>query len=122
MVSALGAFVDDALIGFVGVRRDIRVQVRHKAQIWGVYVKPAYRKQGIARALMCAGLDAAQAGADVRVALLSVDQTGVAAKKLYQPLGFGVYGIEENSMLVDGVWVHEERMRLEVGSGLRNGK
>ena len=114
-IAALGAFVDDALVGFVGVRRDVRMQVRHKAQIWGVYVRPAHRKQGIARALMCAAVDAARACGDVRVVLLSVDQASVGAKRLYQSLGFCVYGVEEDSMLVEGVWVHEERMRLVVG-------
>ncbi len=114
-IAALGAFVDVALVGFVGVRRDVRMQVRHKAQIWGVYVKPAYRQRGIARALMCAAVEAARACADVRVVLLSVDQASVGATRLYQSLGFCVYGVEENSMLVEGVWVHEERMRLVVG-------
>lgn len=113
-IATLGAFVDDALVGFVGVRRDVRVQVRHKAQIWGVYVKAAYRKQGIARALMCAGLDAARVLPEITTVLLSVDSESVAAKKLYLSLGFETYGIEHDCMVVNGVYVHEERMRMRL--------
>jgi ribosomal protein S18 acetylase RimI-like enzyme len=111
-IATFGAFIDDSLVGFVGVRRDNRLKVRHKAQIWGMYVMYAYRKRGIARALLSTALDAAREVPELTTALLSVDSEGVAAKSLYASLGFEVYGIEHDCILVDGVYVHEERMRL----------
>jgi ribosomal protein S18 acetylase RimI-like enzyme len=111
-IGAFGAFIDDDLVGFVGVRRDNRLKMRHKAQIWGMYVMYAHRKQGIARALLSAAIDAAREMPETITVLLSVDSEGVAAKSLYASLGFEVYGIERDCILVDGVYVHEERMRL----------
>src|SRR6516225_923406 len=47
----LGAFADDKLAAIAGFFRTPEPKGRHKGFIWGVYVQPAHRGQGIARAL-----------------------------------------------------------------------
>jgi ribosomal protein S18 acetylase RimI-like enzyme len=104
-------------VKYAGLRRDNREKMRHKAQIWGVYVRQAMRQQGVANALLCAAIDAARHMPEVATVLLSVDAASMGAKKLYVALGFETYGIEHDSILVDGVYVHEERMRLTLRLG-----
>lgn len=47
-----GAFDGDTLIGIVGLGRENLLNLSHKAFIWGMYVAPAYRNQGLARELL----------------------------------------------------------------------
>jgi len=48
----LGAWVDEKLAGLIGVNRDLRPSVRHKSTLWGMYVTPAHRRQGIGHSLL----------------------------------------------------------------------
>src|SRR5258707_532281 len=43
----LGAFEDDTLIGVVGFFRTAHSKHSHKGTIWGMYVRPAYRRRGV---------------------------------------------------------------------------
>ena len=47
----LGAFRPE-LVGTVGIYRDRHVKSSHKAHIWGMYVVPGYRRQGIGTELL----------------------------------------------------------------------
>ena len=38
-----GVFIDGALTGMAGVGRQHKLKMRHKAQIWSVYMAPAAR-------------------------------------------------------------------------------
>ncbi len=52
-ISSIGAFAPGGdLVGMMGVARNLREICRHKGLIWGVYVQPAWRKQGLARAML----------------------------------------------------------------------
>lgn len=50
-----GAFVNDDLIGIVGLYRKMNSRLKHKTNLWGNYVLPEIRKLGVARKLMNAG-------------------------------------------------------------------
>ena len=52
-----GVFVQGALAGMVGVARQRKLKMRHKAHIWSMYVAPAFRGQGLGRLLMRAAID-----------------------------------------------------------------
>ncbi len=56
----LGAF-DDAnqLMGIVGFYRAIHAKKSHKGTLWGIYVTPAKRQQGVGRALVAAAIERA---------------------------------------------------------------
>ncbi len=47
------AWRGDALVGMAGVRRELGLKTRHNGMIWGVYVTPSARGQGL-RAGWCA--------------------------------------------------------------------
>ena len=48
----MGAFLAGELVGMAGFFLQKHLKVRHKAHIWGVYVKASCRGQGIGRALL----------------------------------------------------------------------
>jgi GNAT superfamily N-acetyltransferase len=60
----LGAFMPN-LIGMVGFLRREGLKIRHKGFIWGMYVAPEGRGQGVGKALMLAAIERANAIADL---------------------------------------------------------
>lgn len=106
----VGAFEGDELVGMAGFSRSPRRKSRHKGTIWGVYVRASARGKGAGRALLTALIDRARG--EVEQIYLSVSVGQVAAKRLYESLGFEVFGRERHALKVDGVYVDEDHMVL----------
>jgi ribosomal protein S18 acetylase RimI-like enzyme len=104
----LGAWHDADLVGVVGFRVQQGVKVAHKGVLWGMYVKPEFRKTGAARRLVDALID--MASARVELVQLSVWQGNEAARRLYASAGFVDYGIEINALKQNGVYYNEVLM------------
>jgi ribosomal protein S18 acetylase RimI-like enzyme len=91
-----GAF-DPELCGCVGVYRDPHRKAHHKAFAWGLYVRPGTRRRGLGEALMRAALAfAAELG--VAQVQLGVAVNAEAAVRLYDALGFEVWGHEPDAI------------------------
>ena len=87
------------LVGMILLRQEQREKTRHKAFIYGVYVRPEYRGKGIGQALMEAAL--ARAGElDIRQVNLGVNVIGEAAIALYESCGFRRFGVEKDAYKV----------------------
>lgn len=112
--SVYGAFGGRELVGIIGLQRDAKKKIRHRAKVWGVYTKASYRGQGIARELMRALLDDVRSSGKFSLLYLSVHVRNIAAKALYRSIGFETYGLQRHSMLVDGEYIDEELMELGV--------
>lgn len=110
----LGAFDGAGLVGSVGLARESRSKTQHKAFIWGVYVRPSYRGQGIGRALMVATIERARACSGLRQINLTVAATQSTAVKLYHSLGFKRFGCERDALKIDDGYIDEEWMALRV--------
>jgi len=61
----LGAFVDDELVGCVGVGRDRAAKRRHRAVLWGMYVAPVARRRGVGAALVTRAIALARETAEI---------------------------------------------------------
>ena len=109
--AVIGAFASD-LIGTVGVGRMNRRKVRHKAQLWGVYVRREHREAGVGRQLIEAAIRYARDQQGVELLHLTVSERAVAAAALYESLGFTTWGIEASGLRVDGVDLAERHMVL----------
>ena len=60
---AIGAWQGEQLVATMGLQRHLRFKLAHKAEIWGVYVAPTHRGQGIAHAMLARTLAHAFRGA-----------------------------------------------------------
>jgi RimJ/RimL family protein N-acetyltransferase len=101
------------LAGVAGFVRNPRPKLRHKALIWGVYLRPAFRGTGVARQILVEIIRRAKTLDGLTQINLNV-ATGTAARRLYESLGFEVYGHERNSLQVDGELVDEDLMVLRL--------
>ena len=99
----LGAFDGDTLVGLSGLLRERRSKLVHKAWIVSFYVAPEARRRGLGRLLLEQTLARARAMPGLRQVNLGVNAGNVAARQLYESMGFVAFGLERGFMLVDGV-------------------
>jgi ribosomal protein S18 acetylase RimI-like enzyme len=109
----IGAFAP-ALVGSVGVRRLTRIKVRHRAELWGMYVRAGHRRTGIGRRLVEEAIRFARESERVRQVHLAVTDRAGGAAALYEKLGFVVWGIEPAGLRVDGIDLAERHMVLRL--------
>ncbi len=83
------------------------MKLSHKAFIWGLYVRPEARGQGIGTQLMRMALKCATEQLHVRQVNLGVNTTNTSAVTLYKKLGFSEFGLERGYLLVAGK-LHDE--------------
>jgi ribosomal protein S18 acetylase RimI-like enzyme len=111
-----GGFSDGVLVGIVTLALAARPgrKLRHKVEIWNVYVDPAQRGTGLARRLMQDAIaEARRRGLSAIV--LSVSAGNLAAFRLYESLGFRVFGVEPGAVrLPDGRCFDDTLMQLDL--------
>ena len=110
----LGCFVDDVLVGTVGLYREKGPKRAHRAVIFGMHVAAECQGKGYGRALLVSALDRARQMRGLALIGLAVGSTNESAKSLYATLGFETYGVERRALLVDGEYFDEELMALEL--------
>jgi ribosomal protein S18 acetylase RimI-like enzyme len=105
--AVFGCFVNADLVGVIGVQREVRVKLAHKAFIWGMYVIPSYRRRGVGRNLVSRAMEYAAKELNVLSVNLGVNTENGPALALYEAMGFKTYGTEIGFLRVDGV-LHDE--------------
>lgn len=111
----LGAFDDGgSLTASAGLMRNPRLKMAHRAHIWGVYVSPLWRGGGTGRAVMHATIETARSWKGVTAVGLSAGKRSTAAVALYLSLGFRVWGVEPECMLIGGETQDELHMTLDL--------
>lgn len=100
------AVVDDQLAGMMGIARGHTTKTQHNGMIWGVYVRPGYRRQGIGGRLIEACIQWAQ-DRGVEVVKLGVTNTNIAAIRFYAESGFQVYGMEPKALRLNNKYYDE---------------
>jgi ribosomal protein S18 acetylase RimI-like enzyme len=100
----LSAWHGDALVGLIGLMVDTRPTVRHKATLWGFYVLPAIRRQGVGQALVQSIISAANMVPHLEQlrAVVAVDGEGVM--RFFESCGFREYGREPRAKCLAGVY------------------
>jgi len=107
-----GTFEQNSLFGVAGFYREQGIKSRHKGRVWGVYVTPSKRGQGLGRRIMRALLEHATAIPGIQQVLLSVTSTQLAALALYRSLGFEAFGTEPGALNLAGRFIDENHMIL----------
>jgi RimJ/RimL family protein N-acetyltransferase len=88
------------LVGVVGLRSHADAKLRHKAMIWGMYVRHEARQYGIGERLIDAAV--AYASSHVEQLQLAVVTENEAARRLYAKAGFIEYGHQINALKHSG--------------------
>jgi ribosomal protein S18 acetylase RimI-like enzyme len=111
----LGAFDEGgALVGMVTMVREPQTKLRHRANIYGMYVAPEVRQHGVGRALL-ADVCARAAQLDGLEQLhLFVVTTNEPAQRLYRSVGFVTYGTALNAFKHNGEYWDEDFMVYQV--------
>lgn len=86
------------------------MKFRHKGFIWGMYVKPDYRSQGIGKKLILKAIELAKNNSELDQINLSVVVRNTEVKKLYESIGFRVYGKEIRALKHNDIYYDEELM------------
>ena len=114
--AVFGAFDGADLVGMVGVLRASAVKRRHQAIVWGMYVAPQARQKGAGRALLAAVIEHALGWPDIGQLQLSVTETAVAARRLYEAAVFCSWGRAARALQWEGRFVDEIHLVLELAA------
>ena len=99
-----GAFVANEVVAVAGLSREPRAKNRHKASVFGMYVAPEHGRRGVGAALLRRVIEAAHSQPGLEQLVLTVTETNVAARTLYEKFGFRSFGVEPRAIRVnDGV-------------------
>lgn len=99
--------------GIAGLFGEQMRKKRHKAVLFGVYVRAEARGHGLGRALVQTVIEAARR--DYEQLHTAVVTSNLAARNLYHQLGFKPYGVEPQALVVDGRGHDEELLVLDLG-------
>ena len=93
------------MVGLVGMFSMQPGNMKHRAVLFGLYVKPEYRKQGLADALVHHAIEYAKP--DHTQIHVTVTTNNEPAFSLYKKHGFILYGTEPNALRVAGQYFDE---------------
>lgn len=107
-----GAFENEQLIGVLTLVLEQKNKLKHRANIYAMYVTPEKRGFGIAKKLMIEAINKAKAIKDLEQIYLAVIASNEPAKKLYSSFGFKTYGIDKKALRIGLNYYDEELMVL----------
>ncbi|WP_144510751.1 GNAT family N-acetyltransferase [Bacillus sp. FJAT-22090] len=107
-----GAFDQNRLIGMVTLSQESFLKMKHRANIFAMYVSPEARGLGTGKGLLLAAINKAREIEEIEKVNLSVVSTNEKAKNLYTQLGFKVFGVEEKALKVENTYYDEDHMVL----------
>jgi RimJ/RimL family protein N-acetyltransferase len=109
----LGAF-SPSLCGQVGLRRETRRKCAHRARLWGMYVAPEARGNGVAIELVAELLLRARRIPGLAIIELTVMADNASALALYRRAGFERFGYQPRAVKVDDTYFDEEHLMLDI--------
>ncbi len=110
-----GAFAQDVLVGVAGLTFEQRERTRHKATLFGMFVRQEARGTGIARSLVQEILAQARLRASTQLVQLTVTESNLAAVRLYGSCGFAIFGTEPMAVRLGERFITKLHMWQTVG-------
>ncbi|NOU92367.1 GNAT family N-acetyltransferase [Paenibacillus sp. LMG 31456] len=113
MKFTLGCFTKaDELAGIVTFVRESNPKITHKGSIYAMYVNPEFRGMRVGYALLTELLQRAKQLPGLEQINLTVVSNNLAAKRLYESVGFTTYGTERNAMKSNGQYWDDDLMSI----------
>jgi ribosomal protein S18 acetylase RimI-like enzyme len=109
---------DAELVAAAGIVRVSSPKLAHRAKVWGVYVDPEYRRLGFGRLVVAAVVGHARQWPGVDFVDLGVSENSPEAQRLYESLGFEMWGREPEAIECDGRRYDEIYMTLRLKPGV----
>lgn len=107
-----GAFVDGALVGAVGLLREPRAKIRHKGDVFGMYVSPEHGGRGVGTALLSHLIGEARREPGLEHLVLTVTDINTNARTLYEKAGFRSFAVEPRAIRVGDRYLDKNHMIL----------
>jgi ribosomal protein S18 acetylase RimI-like enzyme len=107
-----GAFEDTILVGVVTLVTEMKRKLKHRSDIFAMYVTSEVRRDGIGKRLMEAAIAKAKEIEGVEQIYLTVSSNNTPAKKLYESVGFILIGSDPRSMKIGDTYIGEDMMAL----------
>ncbi len=115
-----GAFEGERLVGVAGLRREAREKISHKATLFGMYVLPSFRGKKIGSELVRTVLKFARSQTGITVVKLTVSESNLLARRLYERHGFITFGVEPYAVRLGKdyvakvhMWCHLESLSVD---------
>ena len=87
-----GVVHDQKILGTIGIYKEEKSKLSHRAEIWGMYISPEIRGQGYGRKLLDVAISFAKTEMKVHGIGLSAESNNQTAIKLYESCGFKRWG------------------------------
>ncbi|RSK26580.1 GNAT family N-acetyltransferase [Bacillus sp. HMF5848] len=107
-----GSFKNEELVGVVTLLQETPIKLSHRANILAMYVSPKMRGEGIGEKLLLEAIEQAKSINSIEKINLTVVTTNERAKKLYEKLGFKVFGTEIKALKINENYYDEDYMVL----------
>ena len=110
--ATLGAFIDNELVGVMTITQEGAPKLRHRVNLFAVYVTPEVRGKRVGTALLQEVVKYTKQMPLVEKINLTVVSTNETAIKLYEKVGFKSFGLEHQAMKMNDSYVDEVYMSL----------
>ncbi|HSO57444.1 MAG TPA: GNAT family N-acetyltransferase [Paenisporosarcina sp.] len=110
--ATFGAFIDKELVGVMTIAEEGAPKLRHRVNLFAVYVTPKVRGKRIGTALLQEVIEYTKQTPHVEKINLTVVSTNETAIKLYEKVGFKSFGLEHHAMKMNNTYVDEIYMSL----------
>jgi len=97
-------------VGMAAAYQEKGEKMSHIAYVWGVYLREAYRGQGLGKKLMQAVLEEVEKNPAIKKINLNVNTKQIAATKMYESLGFQIAGTLHQELQINGEYFDEYAM------------
>lgn len=112
--SPVGSRLRNELAASAGIVRPHQRKFWHRAKLWGVFVEPSHRREGLGRAVVASAIELARTWGGIDYVDLGVSENAPDAQRLYEQLGFRAWGREPESLQHDGRRYDEIFMTLRL--------
>jgi len=114
--TVFGLFIDDVPVGIIGITTMSADATGQTAVLWGTYIQPAYRGNGLTKPLYKTAIAYAKARTDWNRLVISHRDSNIASKKATLSHGFK-YTISENKNWPDGTSEPESFYEMDLTKG-----